>query len=54
MNNVQVNGAGGYGLLFDGVTGSGNFSNVTVTGAASGGLSNTTYTIVRGSGNTGW
>jgi hypothetical protein len=54
MNNVQVNGAGGYGLLFDGATGSGNFSNVTVTGAASGGLSNTTYTIVRGSGNSGW
>ena len=54
MNNVQVNGAGGYGLLFDGVTGSGNFSNVTVTGAASGGLSNSTYTIVRGSGNSGW
>ncbi|RYY04232.1 MAG: hypothetical protein EOO53_02605 [Gammaproteobacteria bacterium] len=54
MNNVQVNGAGGYGLLFDGVTGSGNFSNVTVTGAASGGLSNSTYTIVRSSGNSGW
>ncbi len=54
MNNVQVNGAGTYGLLFDGVTGTGNFSNVTVTGAASGGLSNSTYTIVRGSGNSGW
>lgn len=54
MTNVQVNGAGGYGLFFDGVTGSGNFSNVTVNGAAAGGLSNSTYTIVRGSGNSGW
>ncbi len=54
MNNVQVNGTGTYGLFFDGVTGTGNFSNVTVTGAASGGLHNSTYTIVRGSGNSGW
>lgn len=55
VNNVQVNGAGTYGLNFNNVTGSGNFSNVTVTGAASGGLSNgSNYTIVRGAGNSGW
>jgi hypothetical protein len=54
VNNVQVNGAGGYGLNVDGVTGTGTFSYMTVTGAALGGLHNTTYTIVRGAGNSGW
>ncbi|RYZ90441.1 MAG: hypothetical protein EOO68_24570 [Moraxellaceae bacterium] len=54
VNNVQINGAGTFGIDIRGVTGTGNFSNVTVTGAASGGLSNSTYTIVRGSGNSGW
>lgn len=54
FNNVRINGAGGYGLFFDGVTGTGTFSNVTVSGAASGGLSNSTYTINRGPGNSGW
>jgi hypothetical protein len=54
VSNVQINGAGTYGLNFNNVTGSGNFSNVTVSGATSGGLSNSTYTIVRGSGNSGW
>jgi hypothetical protein len=54
FNNVQVNGAGGYGLNVDGVTGTGTFSYMTVTGAALGGLYNTTYTIIRGAGNSGW
>lgn len=54
VSNVQINGAGGYGIRTLGVTGSGNFSYVTVTGAASGGLSNSTYTFVRGAGNSGW
>ncbi|MFC4101251.1 carbohydrate-binding protein [Paenibacillus xanthanilyticus] len=56
FNNVKINSAGTYGLVFDGVNGTGNFSNVTVTGAASGGLlnPNNQYTIVRGAGNSGW
>jgi hypothetical protein len=54
FNYVQINGAGAYGLNFDGVTGTGSFSYVTVTGAASGGLRNSTYTINRGAGNSGW
>lgn len=56
VSNVSIDGAGTYGLVFDRVSGSGAFSNVTVTGAASGGLSNPNnqYTIIRGSGNSGW
>jgi hypothetical protein len=56
LNNVQVNGAGTFGINFNNVTGTGNFSNVSVTGAASGGLNNPNnqFTIVRGSGNSGW
>lgn len=56
LNKVTISGAGTYGLNFDTVTGSGTFANVIVTGAPSGGLNNpgNLYTIVRGSGNSGW
>lgn len=56
FNQVNISGAGTYGILFDSVTGSGTFSNVTVTGAASGGLSNPNnqFVITRGAGNSGW
>lgn len=56
VNNVQINGAGTYGLNFNGVTGSGIFSNVTVSGTGSAALQNPNnqFSIVRGSGNSGW
>lgn len=56
VNNVQINGAGTYGLNFNGMTGSGTFSNVTVTGTGSAALQNPNnqFSIVRGSGNSGW
>ena len=55
LNNVQVNGAGTYGLNFSAVTGSGSFSNVSVSGTGSA-LNNpgNVYTINRGPGNMGW
>ncbi|WP_224372563.1 CBM35 domain-containing protein [Hyalangium versicolor] len=56
ISNVTITGAGSYGLEFYNVLGTGNFSSVTVTGASLGGLSNPNnkYTLVRGSGNSGW
>jgi hypothetical protein len=56
VNNVQINGAGTYGLNFNGVMGSGIFSNVTVSGTGSAALQNPNnqFSIVRGSGNSGW
>ncbi|MBD2847104.1 carbohydrate-binding protein [Paenibacillus sp. IB182496] len=56
LDRVEINGAGTYGLAFDTVSGSGQFSRVTVTGATSGGLHNpgNQYSIVRGPGNSGW
>lgn len=54
LSNVSINRAGGYGLNFA-VHGEGSFSNVTVRDAAQGGLNNPyPYSIVRGSGNSGW
>lgn len=54
VNNVQINGAGAYGLNFA-VRGEGTFSNVQVINAVLGGLNNPyPYTIVRGDGNSGW
>ena len=54
MNNVKIATAGNYGLNMS-VTGTGNFSNVVVTGTGLGGLNNGAgYNIVRGSGNSGW
>jgi len=56
LNNVQVNGAGTYGLNFNGVTGTGNFRNVQITGAQLGAVNNpgNRYNIIRGVGNSGW
>ncbi|MFB5674492.1 carbohydrate-binding protein [Paenibacillus terreus] len=56
LDGVNIDGAGTYGIYFDGVTGSGSFSNVVVKDAASGGLynPNNAFQIVRGSGNSGW
>lgn len=44
------------GVVIDNITGSATFSNTKVSGAPSGGLSNstTTFTIVRGPGNSGF
>jgi hypothetical protein len=54
FDHVRIQGAGTYGIeIFS--AGSGTFNYVTVTGAGSGGLNNTTgYTIVRGPGNSGF
>ncbi len=55
FNNVQINGAGSYGIDILSMTGAGYFSNVTVTNAALGGLNNSsTLVITKGSGNSGW
>lgn len=54
LNNVTINGAGGFGLNFA-ATGEATFSNVTVSNAALGGLNNPThFTLTRGAGNSGW
>jgi hypothetical protein len=55
FNNIQINGAGSYGINIANITGSGTFSNVTVTDATLGGLNNTTpFVITEGEGNSGW
>ena len=55
LNNVQINGAGAYGINLGSISGAGNFSNVTVTDAMSGGLNaSTTFSITKGEGNSGW
>lgn len=56
LNNVQINNAGTWGMNFTSVTGTGDFTGVQVTGSKSGALNNpnSLYTIVRGSGNSGW
>ncbi|MFG1702124.1 CBM35 domain-containing protein [Nonomuraea sp. M3C6] len=54
LDRVTIAGAGTYGIEA-GAAGSATANNVTVTGAASGGLNNLTgYTFVRGQGNSGW
>ena len=54
MNNVTINGAGGYGLNFA-ASGEATFSNVMVSNAIQGALNNPThFTITRGAGNSGW
>ena len=54
FDHVTVNGAGTYGFELN-ATGSATVSNTTVTGAAAGGLTNPGgYTLVRGSGNSGF
>jgi hypothetical protein len=55
MNNVNVNGAGKYGIEISAMTGSGTFSNLVVKDALLGGINNFTgFTITRGDGNIGW
>ena len=54
FDRVTINGAGTYGIELN-AAGSATISNTTVTGAASGGLLNLTgYTLIRGSGNSGF
>jgi hypothetical protein len=54
FDHVTVDGAGTYGFELN-ATGSATVSNTTVTGAAAGGLTNPGgYTLVRGSGNSGF
>ncbi|MFI5756696.1 carbohydrate-binding protein [Streptomyces sp. NPDC051569] len=54
LKNIKIQNTGAYGIEVISA-GAGNFSNVTVTGTASGGLSSTGgFTITRGSGNSGW
>ncbi|MBB5868991.1 hypothetical protein F4553_002370 [Allocatelliglobosispora scoriae] len=54
FDHVTVNGAGTYGIELN-AAGSATVNYVTVTGAASGGLLNSTgYTLIRGPGNSGF
>lgn len=54
FDRVTISGAGTYGFDLN-AAGSASVANTTVTGAASGGLLNETgYTLVRGSGNSGF
>jgi hypothetical protein len=54
VDHVTVSGAGTYGIELN-CAGNATFSNVAVTGAASGGLHNMTgYTLIRGAGNSGF
>jgi hypothetical protein len=56
FDNVTVANTGTYGIVIDNLSGSATFSNTKVTGAPSGGLNNTssTFTVIRGSGNSGF
>ncbi|HEX8479865.1 MAG TPA: glycosyl hydrolase family 28-related protein [Telluria sp.] len=56
VSNVTIANAGTYGLNFRNVTGSGSFSGVQITGTKNAAVNNpgSKYTIVRGSGNSGW
>ena len=54
VRNVRIQNTGAYGVEIIS-NGSGSFSGVTVSGAASGGLgSSGSFTVNRGTGNTGW
>ena len=56
FNKVTIENTGTYGIVIDNVSGSATFTDTKVTGTPSGGLSNptSTFTIVRGSGNSGF
>lgn len=55
INNVNVNGAGNYGIEISAMTGAGTFSNLVVKDAVLGGINNFTgFTLTRGDGNSGW
>ncbi len=55
LNNIHINGAGAYGINVGSISGAGNFSNVTVTDAISGGLNaSANFSITKGEGNSGW
>ncbi|MFF3753682.1 CBM35 domain-containing protein [Streptomyces sp. NPDC002018] len=54
LRNIRIQNTGAYGIEIISA-GSGTFSGVTVTGAASGGLSSTGgFSLTRGAGNSGW
>ncbi|WP_371477977.1 carbohydrate-binding protein [Kitasatospora sp. NBC_00315] len=54
VRNVRIQNTGAYGVEIIS-NGSGSFSGVAVSGAATGGLSlSGTFTVNRGTGNTGW
>jgi hypothetical protein len=56
LSNVTIKGAGAYGVETYNVPGTATCTNVTVTGAALGGLlnPNNRYTFNKVSGNSGW
>ncbi|MBN1411170.1 MAG: carbohydrate-binding protein [Spirochaetales bacterium] len=57
FSNITINGAGTYGIYVEATSqGSMTFEYVTVSGASSGSLRNDAgaFTIIRGSGNSGW
>lgn len=56
VSNVTIANSGTYGISFGNVTGTGNFSGVTVSGSKTAALNNPNnqYTIVRGANNSGW
>jgi hypothetical protein len=56
FDNVTIDTTGTYGIVIDNIGGSAAFCNTKVSGTPSGGLFNptTTFTIVRGPGNSGF
>ncbi len=56
FNNVTIESTGTYGIVIDNISGSATFTNTKVSGTPSGGLSNagTTFTVIRGAGNSGF
>jgi hypothetical protein len=55
LNNIQINGAGAFGINVANVTGAGNFSNISITDTVLSALNNSSpFVITKGDGNTGW
>ncbi|MEV6849645.1 CBM35 domain-containing protein [Actinoplanes sp. NPDC051411] len=56
FSDVTVENTGTYGIVIDSISGSATFTNTKVSGTPSGGLSNggTTFTVIRGAGNSGF
>lgn len=55
LNNIQINGAGAFGINVSNVTGAGTFSNISIADTAQSALNNSSpFVITKGDGNVGW